>query len=132
VLKDSFYTILSLVPGEGNKDDTGVVTTNHTATIRLNEQHPLYRGHFPGNPVVPGVCQIEMIKEIFSEIIHKNVLLAASDAIKFLAIIVPQKYPVLVIKISARPQIEKSWDVNGTISNEGTLFLKFKGDFREQ
>jgi 3-hydroxyacyl-[acyl-carrier-protein] dehydratase len=132
VLKDSFYTILSLVPAEGKKDDAEIVTTNYTALVRLNEQHPLYQGHFPGNPVVPGVCQIEMIKEIFSEIIHKNVLLTESDTIKFLAIIVPQKYPVLEIKVSGRQQVEKSWDVNGTISNDSILFLKFKGVFREQ
>jgi 3-hydroxyacyl-[acyl-carrier-protein] dehydratase len=132
MLKDSFYSILSIVPSDYKNDalvaDTGVFT----ARIKLNEQHPVYLGHFPGNPVVPGVCQIQMIKEIFSEIVHKEVLLVNSDNIKFLTIIVPEKYPELDIRISIKKQLEGQWDVTGTIANDNTLFLKFKGIFREQ
>jgi 3-hydroxyacyl-[acyl-carrier-protein] dehydratase len=97
--------------------------------IKLNEQHPVYQGHFPGNPVVPGVCQIQMIKEIFSEVLHKEVSLVNSDNIKFLNIIIPVKYPVLEIKISIKKQKEEGWEVAGTISKDNLLFLKFKGVF---
>lgn len=31
--------------------------------LGLNPEHPLYRGHFPGRPVLPGVCSLQMIKE---------------------------------------------------------------------
>jgi len=132
MLKNSFYSILSIFPSDDNNDvlkgDTGVFT----ARIKLNEQHPVYQGHFPGNPVVPGVCQVQMIKEIFSEVIHKEVSLVNSDNIKFLTIIVPEKYPVLAIRISIKKQMEERWDVSGTIANDDILFLKFKGIFREQ
>ena len=129
VLKDNFYTILSLEPAEYMNDTMGFDTQVYTAMIKLNEQHPVYLGHFPGNPVVPGVCQIQMIKEIFSEVIHKEVSLVNSDNIKFLNIIVPVKYPVLEIKISIKKQKEEGWEVSGTISKDNLLFLKFKGVF---
>ena len=28
----------------------------YTCVIRLNPEHNVYKGHFPGMPVVPGVC----------------------------------------------------------------------------
>ena len=132
VLKDSFYTILSLIPAENKNATMGFDTQVYTAMIKLNGQHPVYMGHFPGNPVVPGVCQIQMIMEIFSEVIHKEVSLVNSDNIKFLNIIVPEKYPVLEIKISIKKKGTEGWDVAGTISKDDLLFLKFKGIFLEK
>jgi 3-hydroxyacyl-[acyl-carrier-protein] dehydratase len=129
MLKDSFYNILSLVRAEDMNDLPGLETQVFTANIRLNGQHPVYQGHFPGKPVVPGVCQIQMIKEIFSEAIHREVSLVNADNIKFLAIIVPEMYPNLDIKITAKRQKEEAWEVSGTISKEEVQFLKFKGTF---
>ena len=32
---------------------------------RIDENDPLFRGHFPDNPVYPGVLQLEMLSELF-------------------------------------------------------------------
>ena len=129
MLKDSFYHILSFRPAEPMNNASGIDTQAFTARIRLNGKHPVYQGHFPGKPVVPGVCQIQLIKEIFSEAIHREVSLVKADNIKFLAIIVPEKCPVLDINITAKRQREEGWEVTGAISNEEVQFLKFKGIF---
>ena len=34
-------------------------------TRRIDAMDPLFRGHFPDNPVYPGVLQLEMIAELF-------------------------------------------------------------------
>ena len=31
------------------------------------ENHPLFRAHFPGNPILPGFAQIEIIAEILKD-----------------------------------------------------------------
>ena len=54
LLKD-FYTLAEL-----DKSDT----ENLKAIIDLNKDHEVYKGHFPGNPVVPGVCLTQLIKEV--------------------------------------------------------------------
>ena len=35
--------------------------------IRLNPDHEIYRAHFPGNPITPGVCIVQIISEVLGE-----------------------------------------------------------------
>ena len=53
LLKD-FYTIAEL---ENNSETV-------KAIIDLNKDHEIYKGHFPGNPVMPGVLQVEAMAQI--------------------------------------------------------------------
>lgn len=34
------------------------------ACYRTKEGHPIFAGHFPGNPIFPGVCQVEMMAQV--------------------------------------------------------------------
>jgi len=37
--------------------------------------HPIFKAHFPSNPILPGFCHIEMLAEILSDNIINIVLL---------------------------------------------------------
>ena len=37
------------------------------ATIRLLPESPVYKGHFPGYPITPGVCLVEIALELMEE-----------------------------------------------------------------
>lgn len=41
------------------------------AKYRTREDHPIFAGHFPGNPILPGVVQIEMIAQAAIFAMHK-------------------------------------------------------------
>jgi len=37
--------------------------SNATASISVPQDHPALAGHFPGNPVVPGVVILELVRQ---------------------------------------------------------------------
>lgn len=54
MLLENFYKIIHIKEREDGKQ---------AIEIELNPGHVLYQGHFPGQPVVPGVCTLQIIKE---------------------------------------------------------------------
>ena len=70
--------------------------------VRLNTEHPIFNGHFPGNPISPGVCNIQMIKECAERIMGCQLTLDNIKQCKFSNLIIPSSE--LRITISIRLQ----------------------------
>ena len=58
------------------------------ATVRLLPESPVYRGHFPGYPITPGVCLVQIALELIAEMAGQTGLVAAKN-IKFTSPIIP-------------------------------------------
>jgi len=128
MLMDDFYTIIDRVEADDVKGSALEKSgKRYDFTIKLNPDHPVYGGHFPGNPIVPGVCQVQMIKELTTVILKKEVNLSQSDNIKFLSMIRPNETPLLKVSIDIREKETDFWNVTVTISKDEQVFLKFKG-----
>ena len=50
MLKD-FYTLNTLQQ---------IAANTYLCTLTLNAEHPIFKGHFPNNPVTPGVCMMQI------------------------------------------------------------------------
>ena len=71
------------------------------ATIRLLPESPVYKGHFPGYPITPGVCLVEIALELIAEMAYQvghderevghddRVRLVGAKNIKFTSPIIP-------------------------------------------
>lgn len=59
------------------------------AEIILLENSEIYKAHFPGQPVTPGVCIMQMATEILEYLIDKELSLQKVINAKFLSIIDP-------------------------------------------
>ena len=59
------------------------------ATVRLLPESPVYRGHFPGYPITPGVCLVQLALELIGERTGQKVRLVAAKNIKFVAPVIP-------------------------------------------
>jgi 3-hydroxyacyl-[acyl-carrier-protein] dehydratase len=70
--------------------DTESSPTEIWAELVINADHKIFEGHFPNQPVVPGVCMMQMIKEILELVLGKETNLLHAADMKFLAIINPQ------------------------------------------
>ncbi|MDP1621192.1 MAG: beta-hydroxyacyl-ACP dehydratase [Bacteroidales bacterium] len=124
MLSGSFFEIQSFT-----SDSLAQETCKIHAVVSLISNHPVYQGHFPGNPVVPGVCQIQMVRELVEKALKHPVKLTESDNIKFLSIINPQINSKLDFDISLRNTGDQKFAATASIGNGTTVFLKFKGKF---
>lgn len=99
------------------------------AKVTLNPGHAIFSGHFPGQPVVPGVCQVQMIRDLTERHLGIKTRMVASDNIKFLGMIDPARHPEIAINIQIGGQITEQFNVNAVISAQDMVFCKFKGKF---
>ncbi|MDO6429980.1 3-hydroxyacyl-ACP dehydratase [Flavitalea sp. BT771] len=120
MLKDSFYTILEMTSE----------ASSLKASLQLHEDHQIYQGHFPGQPVVPGVCLMEMVKELTALAMKKTLELQKADNIKFLQPIDPHDTPILQAEISYRFPDVGVIRVSGIFLKDTTPCFKFSGIFR--
>lgn len=102
-----------------------------SADIALHTAHPIFEGHFPGQPILPGVCQTQICVELFNTLSRQNLVLTGASVMKFLSFINPNVHPNLTFKLDWNNQ-ENGVVLNAVISAESTVFLKFKGDLRTE
>ena len=69
------------------------------AQIKLNKDHEIYRGHFPGQPVVPGVMQLQIIKELVEKARNRSFLMSDILSAKYLHMIIPGAFEILKVDI---------------------------------
>lgn len=65
------------------------------ALVRLNAGHEIYRAHFPGSPITPGVCLIQMAVEICATLEGKEFIVREVRDAKFFSPAVPEVCPRL-------------------------------------
>ncbi len=118
-LLNDFYTI---------ENQTLLSDGKISATILFNANHPIFKGHFEQMPVVPGVCQTQLIKEILQEEINKNLVLSKGLNIKFMAMIVPQEHPKVFVEINYKIENDL-YSVDAKLFFDTIIFTKFKGEF---
>lgn len=97
--------------------------------IELNKDHSVFEGHFPGNPVTPGVCMIQILKEITEEFAASTLLLERISNVKFTALINPFITPILHLKMEITTEGECVKIKNISTFEDGTIALKCNGTF---
>ena len=119
-LLNDFYTIREITQGD-----------RYLISIELNPEHEIYKGHFPGNPVVPGVCQTQIVKECIEKIKGINIMLVSGDNIKFTAVLNPEKNKEVSISLLIKEKEGGIIYADATIAAPDTQFFSFKGNFKE-
>lgn len=106
------------------KTDGGV-----TARIRIDPGHGIFKGHFPGKPVMPGVCMIQIIKELTERSLGKELFLSVASNVKFMAIINPETDPELILELAITGE-DTMIKVRNTTSFGDTVALKLNATFK--
>lgn len=100
------------------------------AQISLNKDHDIFKGHFPGNPVTPGVCMMQIVKELSEEFTGKKMFLKSASNVKFMAIINPFETPDLKLQLDIA-ESEEDVKVKNTTSFGETIALKMSVNYQK-
>lgn len=107
-----------------DKNEEGI-----SAQIKLNPKHEIFKGHFPGKPIMPGVCMIQIIKELTERSLGQDLFLSVASNVKFMAIINPESDPILLIDINLS-EMDGLIKVKSTTIFGETVALKLSATFK--
>lgn len=120
MLKDKLYTLNSL-----EKTEQGA----YKALVLLDANSPVFMGHFPGQPVLPGVCLLEMVKEILGQVKRKPCRLMSAAHMKFLKVVDPRAEPALLFEIDIVEVEAELKVVASSYLGDGSVNFKLKANF---
>lgn len=114
ILKDSLYKIKTFSP------------ESKTFEIELLGDCFIYKAHFPGHPITPGVCIIQIAGEFLEELTGFPVRLASVSNAKFLAVINPEQTSQIsyVFKKVDNSESSQSIKISITVVNDNITFTK--------
>ncbi|MRX69680.1 3-hydroxyacyl-[acyl-carrier-protein] dehydratase [Flavobacterium resistens] len=121
VLKD-FYKILS---------EEKISDSKYNITILVNEKHEVFKGHFPGNPIMPGVCMIQIIKELTEKITEETLMIQTLANVKFMALINPEVNPELRLELDITTTEDNLVKVKNTTYFNDTVALKLSNVYKK-
>jgi 3-hydroxyacyl-[acyl-carrier-protein] dehydratase len=120
ILLNEFFTINETVNSQ----------TEIWAELRINANHKIFEGHFPNQPVVPGVCMMQMIKEILEQVIGKETNLVQAADMKFLAVINPIENNLIHASIKYATDAAGAVNVVASLFKDELVHFKFKGQLQ--
>jgi 3-hydroxyacyl-[acyl-carrier-protein] dehydratase len=115
LLLNNLYTIQSLSESDNQME----------ATINLLADHAIFSGHFPGQPVLPGVCMMEMVAEVMGVYLKSSFRISGGPLIKFLRMIDPRINPLIHLEIKYHSSSQTTL-VTGRIFSGSDVFMKFQ------
>ncbi|KAF2335962.1 3-hydroxyacyl-ACP dehydratase [Flavobacterium ginsenosidimutans] len=121
ILQD-FYKILS---------EEKISDSKYTITILVNEKHEVFKGHFPGNPIMPGVCMIQIIKELTESITKSSLMIQSLANVKFMALINPEVTPELRLELDVTTTEDGLVKVKNTTYFNDTTALKLSTVYKK-
>ena len=121
-LKPDFYSIKTI----------SQTATGFDYTIELNPEHFIFKAHFPENPITPGVCIIQIVKELSVEILQCELFLKKINNVKFLNVINPLENKEVTFSISLSSEEENTHKVSAVVHHNTQNFAKLSMLFIHQ
>ena len=81
ILKNNLYNVTS----------EGIVDGKQCYTISLDSSCFIFKAHFPGMPITPGVCIIQIAKELLERKLGRALEMKAAKNVKFLSVLSPEE-----------------------------------------
>lgn len=113
IFKDGLYEIL-----ERRNTAEGTLFS-----IELNGGHPVYQAHFPNMPITPGVCLVQICKELAETIIGVPSHIESVKNVKFISVLAPDDASPVNILISL-DKTARCCSIKALISRDEEIYAK--------
>ena len=123
ILKNSLYTI-----ADKKMEGSGIFYQ-----ILLDKNHFIYKAHFPNEPITPGVCIIQIAKELLEDYLHEEYEISYVKNIKFLSVLSPLSTPSVAYvfdKITVLPETNEC-KTQVQVQQDNVLFAKLSIIFKK-
>lgn len=114
----SIYKVISLDSSDQNIN----------ACISFNKDHMVFEGHFPGNPIVPGVVQIQIIKDLVEKFLGEKVFLNTTKSIKYLNVIRPDELNKVLFEIGVEYGHKNNLLLKCVVKTDTQIYMKYSGN----
>lgn len=98
--------------------------------VELNPNHSIYTGHFPNQPIVPGVCNLQIIRECTELVLKQKVRIVNISSCKYLTVVDPTKNKDLDIQLSLKASEAGEYTLQALGTFEETDFIKLKATIK--
>jgi len=88
-----------------------------TKQVAIPSESPWFEGHFPGDPLLPGIAQLHFVMETIRATLGEKIRLAGLKRVRFKRIIRPEE----VIDIAADPVQDKPGMYRFQLTIEGEI-----------
>jgi len=117
LLENKFYRVLSEERGEG---------LSAKYRVAILPECNVYDGHFPGDPVCPGVCNIETIKECAILLCGEQLRYSTIKQCRLTALATPTVCPEVDVQVNLSLSGE-GYALQATIADDRQTYMILKG-----
>lgn len=107
------------------KDDRG----DFNYLIKIDFSHPVFKGHFPEKPVLPGVMMCDIIRHLISNKLGIQAHLSFAKNIKFTRMITPSRNNTYNVAFSITEN-KKEYNVRAIVSQSKDIYFKLNARYK--
>lgn len=100
--------------------------------ISFNADCVIYKAHFPGYPITPGVCTLKIIGELLEDRYLCKLMLKEVKNVKFINPISPLQDTPVTVSFLKELVSDDGIAVSGDIAGHDKTYVKFSVGFKKQ
>jgi 3-hydroxyacyl-[acyl-carrier-protein] dehydratase len=100
-----------------------------SAVLGINADSEILKGHFPGQPIVPGACMLQVVKDVLESALGYTLRLSKAGHLKFMIMIDPGKTLTVQLDIAYKKVDDGDISATAKLSNADVVYFKFQGSF---
>ena len=105
----------------------------YTFGLTLDASHRIYQVHFPGTPITPGACQLEILRQLAGRAVGSGVSILEVRNIKYLRVISPETDPDITVEETVSgTEVPGIFKCSAVICAGDTVFTKTSFTFKTE